>query len=209
MLDPLEDILPLEEIRQHTKTDDIPHVTDALLRRYRAAAFEAAQQHTGLSIGERWVEQSAAFNRSDLIGGYASILKPHRVRLNAPADQGVVYLVGRHQTQEIRVEKGARHVDIQPLSIDLSGDCCSPCGSTQGPGDILRYQTGKSCGETLPAGVIMGVLKLMAWHVMNAGDEILTTRNRESMESGTMQGSNDAVVLSGALDEWRRYRRVA
>lgn len=44
----LEELLPLALIRTHTKTDDVPHVTDEQLSLYRSASFEAAEKYTGL-----------------------------------------------------------------------------------------------------------------------------------------------------------------
>ena len=42
--------LSIDMIRQHTKTDDVPAVTDDQLKLYRDAAIEAAEMYTGLLL---------------------------------------------------------------------------------------------------------------------------------------------------------------
>ena len=42
-------------IRTHTKTDDVPGVSDELLKLYRAAAVEAAEFYSGLVLSKRKV----------------------------------------------------------------------------------------------------------------------------------------------------------
>jgi hypothetical protein len=42
--------LSIDMIRQHTKTDDIPGVTDDQLLIYRASAVEAAEAYTGMPV---------------------------------------------------------------------------------------------------------------------------------------------------------------
>ena len=50
--------LSLDVIRSHTKTDDIPGVTDEQLALYRAAAIEAAERYTGLLLaGQRTITE--------------------------------------------------------------------------------------------------------------------------------------------------------
>jgi hypothetical protein len=50
--------LSIEAIRSHTKTDDIPGVTEQQLILYRAAAIEAAERYTGLLLaGSRTITE--------------------------------------------------------------------------------------------------------------------------------------------------------
>src|SRR5688572_13974020 len=46
----LEKLIPISLIREHTKTDDVPAVSDDQLRLYRSASVEAAEQYTGLLL---------------------------------------------------------------------------------------------------------------------------------------------------------------
>jgi hypothetical protein len=44
-----DEYVSIDLIRRHTKTDDIPAVTDEQLKLYRAAAVEAAEFYSGLT----------------------------------------------------------------------------------------------------------------------------------------------------------------
>src|SRR5262245_49243644 len=53
------DRLSLDMVRQHTKTDDTPGVTDDMLSLYREAAIEAAELYTGMLLsGKKTVTEA-------------------------------------------------------------------------------------------------------------------------------------------------------
>lgn len=201
----LEELLPLDQIRQHTKTDDIPHVTDDLLRLYRKAAFEAAEKYTSLNwSGYRFVEQDASTRAHAKRWRRQNWLK-----LRYPASEGIVSLQVGKDTRILHVPVGARKVQLPIMhnAIDVQ-NCCNPCGNAANFGAIVRYNTGIKCKDEIPTGILLGCLKYIAWSVMNAGDEIMTARNEQMSSNGMIVGTNNAALASGALDEWRLYRNV-
>src|SRR5262245_58879811 len=101
----------LEMIRQHTKTDDVPSVTDEQLRLYRAAAVEAAEQYTGLLLSKQiTVTEPLAGPRRVRPG------KTHyRRHLQYPVADGLIYVYGGRMPEENRtfiVPKNTRTIDV-------------------------------------------------------------------------------------------------
>lgn len=56
-------------------------------------------------------------------------------------------------------------------------------------------------------GILVGILKVVAWNVMNPGDVYMSVRN--SIQSGetALRGTNNTALASGALELWTTYDR--
>jgi hypothetical protein len=199
--------LSLDLIRQHTKTDDVPGVTDEILRLYRAAAVEAAEAYTGMLLA---CQRSV----SEPVQGPAA-LRPgrstYRFRLRYPVADGLVYLYGsRHQTGNFKfqVPIGTRTIQVPVIinTIDLS-NCCNPCAPAYHlNGDLMAmYKAGFASPERMPASIIVGMLQFLAWLIEHPGDEFLTARNRLDSRSsgGGVYGTNNIAFASGAIETWR------
>lgn len=201
----LEARLPISLIRTHTKTDDVPHVTDEQLRLYRDAAFEAAELYTGLLFRrQRQIteETSTDYSARTLRRGY------YTHRLKYPSADGLVYLYGtRNGTRSFNVEPGERLVRIPVTHWAIDADpCCAPrCSGALNHGQRLMYRAGYSCTDDIPQGIIVGVLKFIAWLITNPGDEIMTVRNRLAGDSAGIIGTNNGAWASGAIEQWRMY----
>jgi hypothetical protein len=200
--------LSLDTIRGHTKTDDVPSVTDEQLSLYREAALEAAELYSGLLLsGQR--------NISEPIQG-PSRPKPgkftYRHNLQYPTADGLVYLYGGSHPSEnrtFRVPIGTRAIQVPIVTgyIDLS-NCCDPCSSHHLNGGLMAmYRAGFASPADVPAGIVLGCLQFLAWIVEHPGDELLTQRNRKdnSTKIGGVSGSNNIAMVSGALETWRLY----
>jgi hypothetical protein len=198
----LDSLCPLSLIRTHTKTDDVPNVTDDQLRLYRKAAFEAAEQYTGMlfSATKQITEQATT-----VMGRrYRSTFK-HRMRY--PTVDGKVYLYGGDQfgTHLILVEPGTQTIRIPVANSNFIGAVgCTPCNQVN-LGMKITYRAGFGCSDDVPAGIITGCLKYIAWLVSNPGDEIMSVRNKVSVVGETVQGTNNTAWASGALELWRQY----
>lgn len=204
----LESLLPLSLIRTHTKSDDVPNVTDEQLVLYRRAAFEACERYTGRLFTEIKVvtENAAHANRGRMRRDH------YKLRLRYRSVDGLIYLYGGAggRTQVIRAEPGTREIRV-PVVLDVldgMGACCDPCGSGRNVNHGLQvmYRAGYDCSkDAVPAGILVGCLKFIAWSVQNPGDEILTVRNRQSSESTGIIGTNNGAWASGAIEQWRIY----
>lgn len=204
----LEEMLPLELIREHTKTDDVPSVSDTQLALYRRAAVEAAEQYTGMVFsGIKNITQTLDYpvTRRDIMQGYFTY------ELDFPAVDGLVYMYGIGRVQQLRVLAKGRKVmvPIMAVSLDVSSSCCrGPCGnkgSIANPAARLTYQTGFKDMCDIPAGVKLGMLKYVAWSVTHPGDEIVAVRNRTITRSSLVDGTNNVAWASGAIELWRQY----
>ena len=169
--------LSMETIRQHTKTDDVPSITNEQLELYRSSALEAAELFTGLLLaGQRTVTES--------IQGPSSV-RPgkitYRHQLKFPSADGFVYLYGGSHPADNRafqVAPGSRWINVPIRSgmVDLS-NCCDPCSSHHlNRGMMAAYKAGYKCVEDVPAGIVLGCLQYIAWVVEHPGDELLTQR---------------------------------
>jgi hypothetical protein len=197
-----ETLLPFQTIREHAKCDDNPRVTDELLTIYRQAAFEAAEMYTGMSFTpERTITEPVRINNRK--GKFTLSFTPVPGRpvtmfgggLGSPVD-----LIPRPGSNVLFFPNGG------PDRFQTWGDCHT-CGIESQL--MATYVTGRKCEAVVPAGIIMGILKLIAWHINNPGDEIMSVRNtNRASEQGLIGGTNNAAVVSGAQDEWFRYRKV-
>lgn len=204
----LEELLPIDLIREHTKTDDVPSVSDNQLALYRRAAVEAAEQYTSMVFsGIKNITQPLDYpvNRRD-------IQKGHFVyELDFPSADGLVYAYGVGRVQQLRVLAKGRKVvvPIMTVSLDVSSSCCrGPCDSADGranPGTFLNYRTGFKDICDVPAGIKLGMLKYVAWSITHPGDEIVAVRNRTITRSSLVDGTNNVAWASGAIELWRQY----
>lgn len=202
--------LSMEMIRLHTKTDDIPGVSNEQLELYREASLEAAEMYTGMLLkGTRTVTEPIEGPPSSARRNKMS----YRVRLKYPVADGMVYLYGGTHPVDNRafmVPPGSRsiHVPIRTGFLDLS-NCCDPCspGTRLNNGMMAAYRAGFKCPDDVPAGVVVGCLQFIAWIVEHPGDELMTQRNRKdnSTKIGGVSGSNNIAMVSGALESWRLY----
>lgn len=202
----LEKILTLALIRTHTKTDDVPHVTDEQLILYRKAAFEVCEQYTGMLFTQRKPVQESVAIRPSKRWRESYI---HRMRY--PTVDGRIYLYGSQQgasDRVLNVNPGATEIRIPVYQGIFDGDsCCSPCrdGNSVNWGLSILYNAGLDDCENVPAGIIVGVLKFIAWLITNPGDEILTVRNRVSSAQTGIIGTNNGAWASGAIEQWRIF----
>lgn len=206
-------LLPIDLIRVHTKTDDVPTVTDEQLQLYRQTAIEAAEQYTGALLATvKSVTESVSRPWTRRLVERMSFT--HRTKY--PINDDFVYLFGDGGNRKIPVQKGSHDVRIPILimSPDLSNSCCGgPCDS-QDPmnsGMQIMYRAGFDFSASpsnggIPAGILLGMLKYIAWNITHPGDEIYTARNRISNnQAGLMLGTNSIAWASGALELWRQY----
>jgi len=198
--------LSIELIRQHTKTDDVPGVSDEMLELYRRAAVEAAQHYTGAMLTGQVIV-------TEPIEGPARP-KPGKLtykhQLKYPVADGMVHLYGSVNVQGnrvVRITPNTRTVKV-PIAtgfIDLS-NCCDPCSSHHLNAEMMAaYKAGYGCPADVPAGIVLGMLQFIAWIIEHPGDQLLMMRNREDSSTKGIMGTNNIALASGALETWRQY----
>lgn len=200
----LEAVLPLELIREHTKTDDTPSVTDAQLSLYRQAAFESCEQYTGMLFTRSQIVRESVQRE-----GHRTRFRTHRrITLRyAPLDP-VVYLYGGGMLQPLTVnvvpgEKAVR-IPVVQEALDASS-CCRPCSlGGENFGIMIMYRAGIGNARGVPALIKTGCLKFIAWAVNNPGDTIMTVKNRTSAGEAGIVGTNNGAWASGAIEDWRQ-----
>lgn len=205
----LEEILPIELIREHTKTDDTPRVTDAQLSLYRQAAFESCEQYTGMVFTETRIVRESVTRE-----GHRRRFRQHRnITLQFPTCDGSVYLYGGGllRPHEVVVQPGERTIRIPVLQEALdASSCCDPCSrGGENWGIFVMYRTGIADPAKIPAVVKLGCLKYIAWAIENPGDVIMTVKNRTSAGEAGIVGTNNGAWASGAIEEWRQIVRSA
>lgn len=197
-----DEYLSIDLIRTHTKTDDVPSVTDEQLKLYRAAAVEAAEFYTGMTLSKQKVH-TEVLNPSKVKLGREYVT----VRLQYGSSDGIVYIYGNGQNPEtVQIAQNSRKVKLPArffYSPDMS-NCCNPC-SVATNGLKIMYRAGFSCAEKVPAGILLGVLQFVAWVVEHPGDEVLSMRNTLSARGGAIIGTNNIALISGALESWRQF----
>lgn len=197
----LDKVLPLELIREHTKTDDIPSVSDALLGVYRAAAVQAAEEYTGLLIGGQRV-------RVDLVpepGYIPGVRRPPFFLFTASARFAthVAYYYGLTARPEmVQVQPGQRRVRLPVIYDSFGMGCCNPCGTI--PQGRLQYTAGYGCEADIPPAFALGALKYIAHVIGNPGDNVIAANVSGQAQSniGVDIASNPALA-SGAIEIWR------
>jgi len=201
----LESILPLATIRQHTKTDDVPHVTDDMLSLYRKAAFEACEEYTGLILRELRVVTEALdrpMRNSMLKKMYYTHTTQHMI-----ADDHVWVYGGRNATANMRIAvtpgTSRVRVPVDHFAIDTTACCGTPCAAPLNFHMQMMYRAGYGCIDAIPAGIKLGCLKFIAWAISNPGDIVMTVRNREGAGEAGIIGTNNGAWASGAIEQWR------
>lgn len=204
----LEAMLPLELIREHTKTDDVPSVTDRQLDLYRQAAVEACELYTSTLL--RGIETQTEpcdheITRRARMKGYYI----HRTRY-AIAD-GVVHLFGSRDglgNRRLSAPPNTRSVRIpvEHIAWDTTSCCGGPCTSEPvNWGMRIMYRAGFSRCDMIPAGLRIGMLKFVAWSIAHPGDEFVSIRDRVSTDVSGVIGTNNTAWASGAVEMWRQY----
>jgi hypothetical protein len=197
-----DEYLSIDLIRQHTKTADVPGITDEQLRLYRGAAVEAAEFYTGLTLRKQKVFTEILPVKKPKLGHDYVI-----VRLQFPSSDGIIYIYGNNQHPDaVHVPPSTRKVRLPNrffYSPDLS-NCCNPC-SVATNGLRIMYRAGFSSANQVPAGVLLGILQFIAWVVEHPGDEVLAMRNTLSARGGALIGTNNIALISGALESWRQF----
>ena len=208
-----EALLPLSLIRDHIADDDTERFSEAQLDLYREAAFEACELYTGLSLrpGLRQVEERIALPRGYSLRSCRDLETPSFHRLREPATTGIVAIVSNSGTQTLHIDAGGTRIPIWMLNetISFGAGACEFGRSAPNQMLVAVYMTGDERPKPLPAGIKLGVLKMIAWSVTNAGDTVVTVSGAmsASRETQLQYGTNNAAVASGAVDQWRQYAR--
>lgn len=216
-----EKIVPLQMIREHTNTDDVPHVSDALLSVYRRASLEAAQQYTGLLLtGRETITEDVNVpnpfgSRREMMhwarGGYdysgPTSAKPFQFTAKYAFAQNFAIFWGTQGSQRHRIEvtPGTRLAMLPATNVDILSRCCDPWHQPGPEINKIMYVAGFADECAIPAGIALGCLKYIAHVIENAGDvPMVTTAQGNSGPSNTLlnQASNPALA-SGAIDIWR------
>ena len=203
----LDVLCPIELVRTHTKTDDVPFVTDDQLRMYRKVAFEQAQEYSAILCGpvQQIVEHVRyKMPRATFRHPYQFVTHETQFPVHAP----YVYVWGgvSRQNKPIKVREGQRRIKVESYAPDMFfSDCCDACAPGSDTEQPIMYYAGYKCEADIPSGICLGMLKFIAWSVMRPGDELLTQRNRTSIAEAGVTGTNNAAWASGALELWVAY----
>lgn len=196
----LDQLLPIALIRQHTKTDDVPHVTDEMLALYREAAFDAAAVYTGRT----WGGPSIITQVIDEATVNALANGVTRVRLKGPTADGIITVTSGGSSYVMAVAPGATMVEFGGQPTDYPAEmgidavnCCTPCGGSITQGTSLTYRTGQKGGAAIPPMIKLGILQYIAWAMANAGDATVN-----------YAGQGSVALESGAHLLWWRHRGV-
>jgi len=198
--------LSIEIIRSHTRTDDVPGVSDEMLEIYRRTAVEAAQHYTGAMLTGQKVVTEAIQGPSRPRPGHMT----YKYQLKYPVSDGLVHLYGStnvNGNRTIRITPNTRTIKV-PIAtgfIDLS-NCCDPCSVHHLNAEMMAaYKAGFGCPSEVPMGIVLGMLQFIAWVIEHPGDELLMMRNREDSSTKGIMGTNNIALASGALETWRQY----
>lgn len=200
----LEKVLPLALIREHTKTDDTPSVTDTQLTLYRSASFEACELYTGMVFSQaRVIREPVASHNNNR--GFRRV-RSMRLRYAPVDDIAYMYGGGMLQSTPIRVTPGVRKITLPIVQEALdASSCCRPCSAGgENFGMSIMYRTGIASEDSIPALVKVGCLKYIAWAVENPGDVLQSVRGKDSTQGSGIMGTNNGTWASGALEEWRQ-----
>ena len=192
-----EKILPLDLVRQHTRTDDVMTVSDELLMLYRDSALQAAQEYTGIPIRERQtVTEPVSIPRRRHHAFYDNRANYFTHKIGGIFAMPQVYFYGGRSVgvQTIMVAVNTREIRL-PVPVDFGIGCCNPCADADTP--RIQYVSGYSCEADIPAAIAHGALKYIAHSIANAGDTV------EKL-GGFLTGREVSPALaSGAIEIWR------
>lgn len=200
-----EEVLPLDTIREHTKTDDTPQVTDRQIELYRATAFEQAELYTGrVILGAATVQE--AFKVDASVEGFRR--KARRLKLTyLPMEQFVnIMEVGAGGRKQVPHKRNSRNLDLPNECFNLDITSCCRGGSGFDFDVKVQYRTGYNSKEDIPSTILYGCLKFITWAIANPGDELLTVRNRLGTTETGLIGTNNGAWASGAIEHWMSYK---
>lgn len=204
----VDEILPIALIRTHCKLDDVPGVTDEQLSLYRDAAFEACERYTQ-RIWTRAVRHRQSLPVPRHVPGVFHQVGNGEVRLNYPVVDGIVDVVTGGTTFRTATVPLMGQKIPSVTVIEAASNCCG-CGGGESFGLVYaEYNTGTKCAADVPSGIKVGCLKFIAWLVEHPGDQYVPVVAQHGsgvrLKGGNVSGSNNAVIASGAIDDWRRY----
>lgn len=187
-----ESLLPLTLVREHCKVDDVPTVTDTMLTLYREAAFATAALYTDLDLDpDDYTIEEVPFP--------SGMTTTHRMKYGAV--DGVVTVTINGYSYNQAITPGGKSIVVGPGVPGPNGEVVC-CGTTCGPTPALNYYRGSqpitlrykssNCGEiTIPAGIKVAMLQMIAWLIEHPG-------------SGC-EGERLAIA-SAAMESLRPYR---
>lgn len=216
-----ENLLPISLIREHTNTDDVPHVSDDMLILYRRTALDAAQGYTKLLLtGRQTITEvvKVPLQRMRRRSGWMdSDDQPppthiHNTQYSFAQDHAFYYGTNGRFNRRVHVRAGSSKVELPVIHSPFGGGCCDPCGgSDDAHVSHLMYVAGYANECDIPPQIALGCLKYIAHVLENAGDvPMVTTAQGTTGPSNTLlnQASNPALA-SGAIDIWATVRRAA
>lgn len=203
----LDSVCSIDRIRIHCKADDIPSVTDDQIVLYRDAAFEAAEQYSGLMLrAQKRLEESIR-----LPSNYSHDLRKRiKHTLQFATSDSLIYIYGPGVQHEMNVGVGVKRLILPNIFQSSDWQQCCARGAQQGLSLYkVMYLAGYRDASEIPSGIIVGVLKWIAWSIQNPGDSLLTVDDVKRTGTNGMTGTNNVAWGSGALELWRQYNRGA
>lgn len=217
---PCEDLIPLSLIRKHLKIDDYQGVDDEQLQLYASASVEQFQKYTGLLVGKR-----RQITEPIRVPQWTSLVQAAKARflvgVSHPINDSSILIEWNGRTHMLNVIPGVMEFEW-PLwfcrpSLHIWNlwsmwglqNGCASCGIVTETIPNVSYMTGT--GDGLAPGALLGCLKYIAWQFEHPGDELATLTDKAMRSSASgQQGTNNALVGSGAYAEWHQYKpRVA
>jgi len=195
-------VLPIEIIRQHTKTDDDPAISDTLLALYRRAALEEAERWTGWGLsGRRTITEFLTLPKRRSFASHLDLRSRPFITIylkNAPNNGRVIVNGGGLENPLEVTATGAdgRAIHLNQDIFPSQLNCCEGGCGERNP-LTATYSIGADCDADVPAVILLGALQLIAYYISHPGDVI------------GYNGVTDAVRQSGAAEVWARFSRVA
>lgn len=210
-------ILPLELIRDHTKTNDIVTVSDAQLKLYAKSALETAEAYTGMILTKKRSVQEpvelpsinyAAMQHGNMYGPENGRKMTFTFKAAHTFADGIAYFFGgpNQVPQQIGVQVGGRTVELPMIHSTFGFDCCSDKVSN---GTQLMYYAGFACEDDIPATIVIGCLKYIAHLVENPGDVTYGTTAAGNTGGDPSKDAANPIVASGAIELWNVANREA
>lgn len=198
-----EEILSMELMREHTKTNDVATVSDSQLELYRDTAFEQAEKYTGrIILGSARIYEKFEFDASQ----ERRPRSYYRYKLSyLPIEKQIFFSGAGGAKQRGNVRANSRKIDVprDGMTVNMNS-CCA--GSGMMLEGSTTYTTGYLNKDDIPSTIIYGCLKFIAWSVGNPGDELMTVRNRLGTTETGLIGTNNASWASGAIEHWKGYK---
>lgn len=197
-----ETLLPLSLVRQHTKTDDIPSITDEVLAVYRTAALDAAERYTGFLLQEKKViTEEVQVPQTWSPYRHSTTFK---YELKHPLAEPDLYVYGRglHGPRRVVGQVGQTQVRLPVLSSSFTGNCCGD-GLSDAQMRVMYY-AGFSGGDRELSAIQLGALKYIAHCIENPGDVVIATNEAGRSTTGySLSDAADPALASGAIEIWR------